>query len=144
MSFAGGSGGNVGGSGVLPAPDFPLIVGEGDCPDFAPNQRACAAEARCIYPGIQTGAYARAGEARCDCVDQEWLCVVSDERFQTQCPLVHWSKLRASGAACPADPELDCLYWVAGYPFGAACNCEPVPGNGGAGGVADREWTCAL
>lgn len=138
-------GGTAGQPTAEPPSSFPLIIGEGDCPAFAPSQRACGdVEARCIYPGIETGNVPRVGEARCDCVDREWLCVVTDQRFDSDCPLVHWTKLRDTNAACPADPERTCAYWIAGYPFGASCRCYPEQGEAGAGAAADRQWMCGL
>ena len=88
------------------------------------------------------GSYPRMGEARCDCVEQKWLCLITDERFESACPMVHWSKLYRE--ACPTDPTLTCNYQAPGS-LSAACGCALVDGEDGAGGAANHwAWMCGL
>jgi len=140
---AGGTGGvsALGGGGGQPITDpdeeLPLIVGDGACPPSAPSQWMCDVEASCVYPGIRIPR-PRLGEARCDCVDQQWLCVITDQRFEPDCPLVHWDRLRVEAAPCPPDPERVCFYWIAGNSYGVACGCNFLVDS------VPPDWTCAL
>jgi hypothetical protein len=110
---------------------YPLICGEEGCPTSAPTERACGGpRLLCVYPGLDNDYGGWDLTVRCECVDQEWVCVQSTAEGWTNCPI----PLRESG---PCDPAVtpQCLYPAVGQPWSADCVC---------GGDVPHDWICLL